>query len=69
MNGFYVLIGYFVIALIVFAALDYFYGKKNTLDIDGLIFISLFWIFLFIGCIFATPFYVIHKLIKRNNKL
>ena len=73
MNGFYVLIGYFVIALIVFAGLDYFYAKKNNFDIDVLTFMSIFWIFLLVALIFVTPFYVIDKLvkrlIKRKNKL
>ena len=73
MNGFYILIGYFVITLIVFAGLDYFYAKKNNLDIDVLTFMSLFWIFLLVALIFVTPFYVIDKLvkrlIKRNDKL
>ena len=64
-----VLIGYFVITLIVFAGLDYFYGKKNDFDVDVLVIISLFWIFLLVGLIFAMPFYVIDRLIKRNNKL
>ena len=60
------LIGYFVIALIVFAVLDYFYAKKNNLDVDELIFISIFWILLLVGWIFAMPFYIIDKLIKRK---
>ena len=63
-----VLIGYFVITLIVFAGLDYFYGKKNDFDVDVLVMMSLFWIFLLVGLIFAMPFYVIDRLIKRKNK-
>lgn len=69
MNEVFVLIGYFVIALIVFAVLDYFYANKNDFDIDTLVFMSIFWIVLLVGLIFAMPFYVIHKLIKRKNKL
>ena len=65
---FYVLIGYFVITLIVFAVLDYYFeAKKNNVSVDELAFMSILWIFLLIGLIFAMPFYVIDKLIKRKN--
>ena len=69
MSVFFVLIGYFIIALIVFAVLDYFYAKKNNVSVDELAFMSILWIFLFVGLIFAMPFYVIDKLIKRKNKV
>ena len=70
MNEFFVFaIGYFVIALIVFAVLDYLNVKKNISDEGVLIFISILWIFLLGGLIFAMPFCIIDKLIKRNNKL
>ena len=64
-----VLIWYFVIALIVFAVLDYFYANKNDFDVYDFIFVSVLWIILLVGLVIAMPFYVIHKLIKRNNKL
>lgn len=67
MSGFYVLIGYFVIALIVFVVLDYFYTKKNTLDVDALVFISILWICALVGLILTAPFYTIDKLIKRKK--
>lgn len=67
MSGFYVLIGYFVIALIVFVVLDYFYAKKNTLDVDALVFISILWICALVGLILTAPFYTIDKLIKRKK--
>ena len=65
------LICYFIIALIVFAVLDYFCAKDiiPRIDVDVLVFISTLWIFLFVGLVIATPFYVIHKLIKISNKL
>ena len=70
MNEFFVFaIGYFVIALIVFAVLDYLNVKKNISDEGVLIFISILWIFFLGGLIFAMPFCIIDKLIKRNNKL
>ena len=72
MNGFYVLIGYFVIALIVFAVLDYFAVKKIipiiVIEVEGLVFISMFWIFFLVALIIVTPFYIIDKLVKRLIK-
>lgn len=70
MNEFFVFaIGYFVIALIVFAVLDYLCNVKKDIPDEGvLIFISIFWIFLLGGLIFAMPFCIIDKLIKRKNK-
>ena len=68
-----ILLCYFVIALIVFAVLDYFAVKKIipiiVIDVEGLVFISMFWIFFLVALIFATPFCVIDKLIKRKNKV
>jgi len=64
----YVLIGYFVIALIIFAVLDYFETKKNIFSVEELIFVSILWIFIFAGLILVMPFYIINKLIKRKNK-
>ena len=66
-----VLIGYFVIALIVFALLDFLTVKEiiPTIEVDGLIFLSVFWIFLLVALIIVMPFWAIHKLIKRKNKL
>lgn len=73
MNVSFVLTGYFVIALIVFAVLDYFYVKKNnpegesfTFWIPLLVLISMFWILLLVCLIFVMPFYVIDKLIKSK---
>lgn len=69
MNIVFTLICYFVIALIVFAILDYFYAKENNVSADELAFMSVIWILLFVVLIFAMPFYLIDKLIKRKNKL
>lgn len=66
-----ILICYFIIALIVFAVLDYFYVKNiiPRTDIYELVFISILWIILLVGLVIAMPFYVIDKLVKRSNKL
>ena len=68
MDVFYVLIGYFVIALIIFAVLDYFETKKNNFSVEELIFVSILWIFILAGLILVMPFYIINKLIKRKNE-
>lgn len=62
-----ILICYFVIALIVFAVLDYLTVKDiiPTIEVEGLIFISIFWICALVALIIAMPFWAIHKLIKR----
>ena len=61
-----VLIGYLVIALIIFAVLDYFETKKNIFSVEELIFVSILWIFILAGLILVMPFYIINKLIKRR---
>ena len=63
------LIVYFVIALIIFGILDYFNVKKNDFSVDELVFMSILWIVLLGGLIFAMPFYLIDKLIKRKNNV
>ena len=66
-----ILLCYFVIALIVFAVLDFLTVKKiiTKIEVEGLVFLSVFWIFFLVALIFATPFCVIDKLIKRKNKV
>ena len=67
MGVFFVLICYFIIALIVFAVLDFLTVKKiiTKIEVEGLVFLSVFWIFFLVALVFATPFYIIDKLIKR----
>ena len=62
-----ILICYFIVALLVFALLDFLTVKKiiTTIEVEGLVFLSVFWIFFLVALIFAMPFWAIHKLIKR----
>lgn len=66
-----ILICYFIIALHVFALLDFLTVKEiiPTIEVEGLVFLSIFWICLLVALIIAMPFWAIHKLIKRNNKV